>query len=500
MKYSLFFIAIICFLFNIKTNAQATLKGKIANGSGIPVTYIVPVHGNFFLSGYAESQPDTQGNFSINIITDTIAFVPFYCNKAFWRIIIAPNEVDSVFIDLEKPTEIQYFGKNATLNQFINTKLKREKYFSGVLDTPTERNLLDEFSGAIVDYKINKMRNTELAELQNFTLANKLDTLSPSYKIIFNDIRYYHASLFNSLTISAYRQSLKDKTSPFDAVWAATWDRNIAAEKLNNDDALASYWYHDFTDKYIDWYKASFKKEIDITRLDTKKGENIFEIEQLIRQNFKGKALEATLADMIHEEAMQGQKQPSLVSIYNRFYKDYPNSHYIQYLTPVIRPIADAMDGKPEDLDFLESTYLIDNQDSIKTIDHLLSIFRGKVVYVDLWATWCAPCKEEFRYKRDLENFARGKNIEKLYISIDKADKNQAWEDAIGFYNLTGHHIRASPTLIADIRSRFAIDNTGAFTIPRYLIVDSEGKIAVPDAKRPSERDALYEQIKPFLK
>jgi thiol-disulfide isomerase/thioredoxin len=500
MKYSLFFIAIICTFLNTKTSAQATFKGKIINGAGLPLTYIVPVHGSFFLSSYAESQPDTQGDFSINITTDTTAFIPFYCNNAFWRIIIAPNEIDSIFIDLNKPNEIEFFGKNALLNQFLNSKLKREKYFSGLLDTSTERSLLGEFTGAIVDYKINKMRDTELVALKNFVFKNKLDTLSPSYKILFNDIRYYHASLFNALTISAYRQSLKEKTSPFDAVWATTWDRNIAAEKLSNDDALASYWYHDFTDKYIDWYRASFKKEIDVARLDIKKGENIFEIEQLIRQNFTGKALEATLADMIHEEALQGQMQPSLVSIYNRFYKDYPNSHYIQYLTPVIRPIADAMDGKPEDLDFLESIYLIDNQDSIKTIDHLLSIFKGKVVYVDLWATWCAPCKEEFRYKHDLENFVRGKNIEKLYISIDKADKNQAWEDAIGFYNLSGHHIRASSALIADIRSRFAIDSTGAFTIPRYLIVDTEGKIVVQDAKRPSEKELLYEQIKTFLK
>ena len=186
MKRSLFFIGILCAFLSLKTNAQTVFKGKIINGSGLPLTYIVPVHGSFFLSSYAESQPDAKGNFSINIQADTTSFIPFYCNKAFWRIIISPNDIDSVLIDLEKPNEIQFFGKNAIVNQFVNTQIKREKYFSGLLDTPTERKLLDEFTGAIVDNKINKMRDTELVALKRFITKNNIDTSSAAYKILLN--------------------------------------------------------------------------------------------------------------------------------------------------------------------------------------------------------------------------------------------------------------------------------------------------------------------------
>jgi thiol-disulfide isomerase/thioredoxin len=500
MRFFAFSLIVLFHFFNFQTNAQATLKGKILNGNGIPISFIPPIHGNFFLSGYKEIQPDAAGNFSLDVPTDTTALIPFYCNKAFWRVIISPNDVDSVFVDMNKMEDVQFFGKNAKVNTFINTQLKREKYFSGLLDTPAERALMEEFSGPVIDYKISKMRDTETVVLQRFMLKNPINEVEK--KIITSDIEYYHASLFNSLTLNAYRQSLKDKNAPFDANWGKTWDFVMGKVKIDNQDALGTYWYHDFVDKYIDWYRASFKKEIDVTKLDIRKGENIFEVEQMIRRSFTGRAREAVLADMIYEESLQGQMQPVLISIFDRFQEEYPESPYKSYLQKVIKPISENWAGRKDYIkDYVfEDIFLIDNQSAVQNFEQLMMLFKGKTVFVDLWATWCAPCKEEFRHKNELSKFTKGKNIEKLYISIDKDDKNEAWLQAVEFYDLGGHHIRASPTLMSDIRNRFAIDDKGNFSIPRYLIIDGTGQVVEKDAKRPSERQVLYEQIEKYLK
>lgn len=495
------------FLFSISIftlSAQATLVGKIKNPvQGIPTTYIPPLKGTFFLSGYKECKLDTGGRFVASLITvDTPSIVSFYCNNAYWRIYTTPNSKDSIFVDLKSPKEIQFFGDNVLINNFLNHTLKREKYFSSFADTPTEKSMLDDLRGAVVDDRTIKMREKEFLILDSFRLKHNID--STLYKILKADIFYYHLALFNGLTLSMYKPTLKadDIITPFDKNWGEIWERIMEnPEAMNNAIGAATYWYHDYLDNYLDWYRASYKKEIDLKRLDVKKGENIFELEQIARQHFSGKALEVALADLIYEEAIQELMQPTLISIYNRFALDFPQSIYHSYLREVLKPIED--NWKNDNSNLLTSTgeiYLVNNPENINSLEQLLSAFRGKVVYIDLWATWCGPCKQEFQYKGEVEVFAKGKDLEKVFISIDKPEKEQSWLDAVSFYDLSGHHIRANEAFMADLRKNYSNDGKGTLTLPRYMIVDKTGKVVVKNANRPSDGEKLFSQLNHYLK
>jgi len=60
-----------------------------------------------------------------------------------------------------------------------------------------------------------------------------------------------------------------------------------------------------------------------------------------------------------------------------------------------------------------------------------LSDFKGKYVYVDVWATWCGPCKAEIPSLKKVEKAYQEKNIEFLSISLDALKDKEAWKTMI---------------------------------------------------------------------
>ncbi|MFH6934779.1 redoxin domain-containing protein [Flavobacterium sp. FlaQc-30] len=120
--------------------------------------------------------------------------------------------------------------------------------------------------------------------------------------------------------------------------------------------------------------------------------------------------------------------------------------------------------------------------------------FKGKLVYIDFWATWCGPCKAEIPYMKKLEEDYHDKNIVFVSISLDKAKDHQKWKDFVVKEQLKGIQIMADKDFESDIAKNYSVN-----AIPRFLLFDTEGKIINSNAARPSEL-ILREQLDKLLK
>lgn len=110
-----------------------------------------------------------------------------------------------------------------------------------------------------------------------------------------------------------------------------------------------------------------------------------------------------------------------------------------------------------------------------------LSDLKGKFVYIDLWATWCGPCRAEIPFLQKIEEKYQGKNIEFVSISIDNKKDHDKWKKFVSDKNLGGIQLFADK----DWESDFVV-SYGVVGIPRFILLDPNGNIISSDVDRPS--------------
>ncbi|MFK5891214.1 MAG: TlpA disulfide reductase family protein [Flavobacteriaceae bacterium] len=110
-----------------------------------------------------------------------------------------------------------------------------------------------------------------------------------------------------------------------------------------------------------------------------------------------------------------------------------------------------------------------------------LKDLKGKFVYVDVWATWCGPCKKEIPFLKKIEKAYHGKNIAFVSISVDTKKAHSAWQKMIKEKNMGGIQLFADNNW----KSKFVTDYM-IKGIPRFILIDPKGNIVSANAPRPS--------------
>ncbi len=125
---------------------------------------------------------------------------------------------------------------------------------------------------------------------------------------------------------------------------------------------------------------------------------------------------------------------------------------------------------------------LIDLNGNKLTLSKFIEQNKGKVIYVDIWASWCRPCIEEFPQSRILIEKLKTRDIQFIYLSID--DENIKWKNASRKHRLPDKY-----SFMVDNRktSKF-LEELDFNTIPRYLVFNRAGKLEYKNAPRLSDQ------------
>jgi len=117
-----------------------------------------------------------------------------------------------------------------------------------------------------------------------------------------------------------------------------------------------------------------------------------------------------------------------------------------------------------------------------------LDSFKGKYVYIDVWATWCGPCIQQIPFLKEMKKLYKDKNIVFVGISSDESTRSggswesaeKKWRDFVKENSLGDVQLWAGK----DFSFQEAYQING---IPRFILIDPKGNIVDADAPRPSD-------------
>ncbi|TRZ42310.1 TlpA family protein disulfide reductase [Robertkochia solimangrovi] len=176
--------------------------------------------------------------------------------------------------------------------------------------------------------------------------------------------------------------------------------------------------------------------------------------------------------------------EDELENYYDLFQKSSTNAEHKEKITADYNKLMSLASGNPSP----EFKSYENHAGGTTSLEDL----KGKYLYIDVWATWCGPCRREIPSLKQLETDYHGKNIEFVSISIDEEKDYETWKKMVVDEELKGVQLLADNNWKSQFVEDYMIKG-----IPRFIIVDPEGKIVDYDAPRPSDTEVreVFDQL-----
>lgn len=118
--------------------------------------------------------------------------------------------------------------------------------------------------------------------------------------------------------------------------------------------------------------------------------------------------------------------------------------------------------------------------------------YPGKVIYIDVYATWCEPCKKEFTFTPALHKAFAGKDV--VFVNCCLGSNQGTWKKQVESEKLDGVNLFFTADASKLFLGTYALNG-----YPSYLLMNRSGKLVSTSALRPSENERTVQQINNLL-
>ena len=143
----------------------------------------------------------------------------------------------------------------------------------------------------------------------------------------------------------------------------------------------------------------------------------------------------------------------------------------------------------------INTSYLESVTEYDELFRQLTEKYKGKVIYLDFWGTWCGPCRENMALMGDIKEALSGKNVIFMYLANNSPDRT--WRNVIKEMKLTGEnivHYNLPGKQQALLEKHLSVNS-----FPTYMLIDRNGNIVNSKAPSPREKEKLVYEIEQLL-